>query len=207
MQVLRLEHGTGTDNCQLSTEAGRATAVVARSPMAMLPHDQAVAGPVTARSFNAEALSSSAPNMTAINTGLELTLFLSLAPPSAHFGAHYAEMLAAIRANVVSHIFREVIIWYEDTSNETCATMIHELVYGITALEQTLRADHNRLRCWPRAGGQPTYGELFVMVLESARQGRLQAGGGRDSKHRCCLRAWLACITANETWRPAYAVG
>lgn len=105
---------------------------------------------------------------------LEFSLFVSLAPPSEHFGLHYLEILAAIRGNVLSGVFREVIIWYEETASRTCPMLLRTLTRGFAPMERIMATEHGRLRCWRRVGGQPSYGEIFSAVLENAGLGRLQ---------------------------------
>lgn len=87
------------------------------------------------------------------------TLFVSLAPFSPHFGEHYAELMAAIRANLMTGAFEEVVVWYESTPQSTCTRLINSLLYGDP--EMSARIFHARLRCWDRSGGQPTYGDIF----------------------------------------------
>lgn len=141
------------------------------------PFQSAVAGATS--SFGATSVSAAAPAAGSVKRvqpagALPFSLFLSLAPPSEHFGWHHAEILAAVRANALSGVFREVIIWYEETHNQTCGMLLAELARGITPLEHILAENRNRLRCWPRLGGQPSYGELFSAVLENTRLGGVQ---------------------------------
>lgn len=105
----------------------------------------------------------------------KFSLFLSFAPPSPHFGNHHNEIMAAIRANLLVGPFCEVVVWYEEDMEGgwSCVALLEVLLTGFPELEAA--GARERLRCWPRLGGQPTYGEMFRMVQESARQLRSQA--------------------------------
>ena len=122
------------------------------------------------------------------HAGLPFTLLVSATAPGviAGMGAHQAEILAALQANMVLGNFAEVLVLFEEAPAYRCTDFEADMAAGARALLQALKGQRaldladpltsvlnepraavrlqarpSRLRCVAWARGQPTYRDLF----------------------------------------------